>query len=540
MVLELPGLKHYQATGIERIEAHLARDPGVPVLCVGPCGCGKSRMMFELAERWLDRGKRVGILAHRQMLLEQLAADFEASDTPYTIFSAGYRYDETQPIQIISAPTMFARCFRKGSKSLPEVDLMLVDEAHQQTGRSAQAILFGAYNDGTIMDGYIFRGASVVGFTATPAMRSGLYGSLVDVGGYSLMRKEGMHQIVKVFSPDEIDVKGLRVSDTGELSDKQLDKIVRGNLAIYGSVFREYRRLNPEMLPMILFAPSVEASKWFAMSFCNDGIPVAHLDGEIIGMPRMDRPAGGDRLEWILSTPENREMLLRLHREGEIRGISNRFVLREAVNMPWCYHAIMATVMGGLSTYLQAVGRLQRFWPGYTHKILQCHGGHYWRHGSPNEDREWKIGDTNLSLGRARIEACKKGEKPEGIRCPKCHGWRVRGPICVHCGYAHQQSVRTVRMLSGRLKHMTGRVYKVLPDVDKVQQLWTQTLFSSSAHKRPVSSAVAIFRKKCDDAGLTIDWDKLRNRPPLPTSQQWHSEVNDVWPWLTRKRKGKK
>lgn len=532
----LPPAKPYQVAGIDRIEHLLSVDPLVPVLTVGPCGSGKSRMMFEISERWLARDKRVGILTHRQMLTEQLAADFEAAGSPYTIFAAGHKYDDAQPIKIISAPTMFARCFRKGSKDLPEVDLLLVDEAHQQTGKSAQAILFGAFTDGTISDGYTFRGTSVVGFTATPCMRPGLYGRLVDIGGYSLMRREGMHQIVKVFSPDEIDCKGLVANDEGNYSEKELERRVRGNNAIYGSVFREYERLNPSQLPMILFAPSIEASKWFALSFCNSGVPVAHLDGNIIGLPDMDAPVGGDRLRWVVSDSENRAALLQMHKDGIVKGISNRFVLREAVNMPWCYHAIFATVMGGLSTYLQAVGRLQRFWPEYTHKILQCHGGHYHRHGSPNEDRHWELGDTNISVGRARIEAIKKGKKPEGIRCPKCHGWRVRGPICVHCGFAHHQSVRTIRMLSGRLKHQTGRVYTEATNEDRVQRLWTSTLFSASSHERPCSSAVAIFQNKCKAEGLTVDWEKLRNAPPHPSSMDWHNCVNDVYPWLKRNK----
>jgi hypothetical protein len=494
--------------------------------------------MFELTERWLERDKRVGILTHRQMLTDQLADDFRSVGTPFSILSSGYRYDEAQPVVIMSAPTVYQRCFRKGTTLLPNVDLLLVDEAHQQTGQAAQAILYGAFKDGFISDGYTFLGASVVGFTATPAMRAGLYGRLVDIGSYSDMRRAGMHQLVKVYSPDEIDAKGLQANSSGDFSEKELEKRIKGSAIIFGSVFREYRDLNPQQLPMILFAPSVETSKWFAQCFCSEGVAVAHLDGELIGMPDMSKPQG-ERLIWMESSSENRKLLLEAHRDGAVKGICNRFVLREAVNMPWAYHAIFATVMGGLSTYLQAVGRLQRFWPGYTHKILQCHGGHYWRHGSPNIDRSWKIGDTNRSLGRVRIEEIMKGEKPEGIRCPKCGFWRMRGPVCTDCGHHHRQSVRAVRSISGRLKQMTGSVYVAPTQEDRVQRLWTSTLFSASAHDRPCSAAVAIFMRKAKEDGLVVNWDKLRNRPPHSDTVEWHWSVNDYYAWLKRNREKK-
>lgn len=534
----LPQLKEHQLRAHAATLEFLRADPVCPVLVVGPCGSGKSRLMFEMAEEYLHRGKRVGILTHRQMLTDQLAGDFRDAGSPYTIFAAGYKYDATQPIQIMSAPTVFARCFRKGTEFLPDIDLLLVDEAHQQTGAAAQAVLFGASKDGIVSDGYTFLGKSVVGYTATPLMRAGLYGSIVHAGSYSEMRACGMHQIVKVFSPDEIDIKVLKPNEKNEYSEKELEKRVKGSTAIYSSVFREYERLNPGKLPMILFAPSVETSKWFAQCFCSDGVPVAHLDGEMIGMPDMSRPQGS-RLVWIASDKDNRRELLAKHKAGEVKGICNRFVLREAVNMPWCYHAILATVMGGLSTYLQAVGRLQRFWPAYDHKILQCHGGHYWRHGSPNEDRNWNLGDTNKVLGRVRMEDILAGKKPEGIRCPKCNGWRMRGPICPHCGHAHEQSVRAIRMVSGRLKQQVGRVFVETPNKDRLQSLWNQTLFSASAHERPVCGAVAIFSRKAADAGLIVNWDDLRNRPPLPNSLEWHYSVNDYYPWLKRHKKNK-
>lgn len=453
-------LKTYQGVGIERIDAMLTEQPTSPILGVGPCGCGKSRIMYELAQRWMHRGKRVGIMTHRQMLTDQLVGMLTDSLTPHTAFAAEYKYDAKQPIQIMSAPTVFARCFRQAKVELPDLDLILVDEAHQQTGKSAQAILYGAFQDGHVVNGYTFRGASVVGFTATPVMPTPIYQRLVEFGTYSEMRREGMHSIVKVISPDKIDLRAIDKlgndrAKVGGYSEGQLERVIKDNAPIFGSVIQSYREINPQQWPMILFAPSVPTSKWFASSFCDDGVPVAHLDGEMIGMPDMQRSIG-NRLHYIPSTPENRRSLLEQHRDGEIKGVCNRFVLREAIDMPWCYHAIFATVMSGLSTYLQSVGRLQRYWPDYDHKIMQCHGGHYWKHGSPNEDREWSMADTDGSLARVRAGKLQKGEKPEGVRCGKCGMWRLRGPICPGCHHVQHQSIRAVRQVSGKLKYQMG------------------------------------------------------------------------------------
>ena len=365
---------------------------------------------------------------------------------------------------------------------------------------------------------------------------------MIEVGTYEDMRRERMHQLVKVFSPDEIDVSGLRANGSGDMSEKQLEKRVKGNNAIFGSVINEYKVLNPERLPAILFAPSVPSSMWFASSLCDEGIPAAHLCGKYIGWPNLLGPRGA-KLEWCESTQSARDELLQAHRAGEVKVICNRFVLREAVNMPWCYHAIFATVMGGLSTYLQAVGRLQRYWPDYDYKILQCHGGHYWRHGSPNENRTWELGKTNRELGYARMEACAKGERLEGIRCPKCGGWRLRGPVCLHCGHAHTDSFRAVRQLGGRLKIQRGRVYTEAPPSEgqrSASTIWRRTLWGCAKAGRPFSSACSLFAIRAKEAGLKFEWSKLPNPPPLPSSRDYHRTVAEVYPWFARNKQPKR
>lgn len=527
-------LKGYQTQAIQRIGEMREEKRGSPILSVAPCGAGKSLIMERLIELELAMGGEVVLLAHRNMLIDQLSRDFEKAGMPYTVMGRGHKYDPTQPIKIVSLQMMFSRCVGKATMDFPKATLVLVDEAHAQVADTFRAIIFGSTNGSSVQAGLIPRGADVVGFTATPLLsRQGVYGRMLQICNYSDLRKEQMHQLIRVYSPDEIDTSKLKQNAAGEYSDKQLEGRA---MVIYGSAYREYNVLNPNQLPSILYAPSVQTSRWFAERFTENGISAAHIDGMHCLIPD---GTGGHRQ--CKADGEARQDILDAHREGDIKMICNRFVLREAVNMPWVYHGIFATVMGGVTTYLQSVGRLQRYFEAYTTKVLQCHGGSVWRHGSPNDDRLWKLGDTNVSYSKARVEAIVKGEMPEPIRCPKCGGWRNKGPYCPHCGHAHKVSVRVVRSMNGRLKEITGRVFVAKSNEDKVQSLWTQNLFSAgkSSSKRPVSGAVAIFRNQCSNAGLTIDWSKLRNPPPLPNSAEWHLPVATVYPWTTKARQKK-
>ena len=500
------------------------------VLGVAPPGAGKSRCMFELAIREVANGGRVVIKAHRKMLLDQLVGSFQAAGMDVGVISPDYPANDAARVQIVSSQTLFSRAVQRGSISLPEATLVINDEAHQQCGAMERALMFGSFNGQTVQEGYTSMGVDVIGFTATPLMKSRIYTKLVEFGKYSELRRERMHQLIRVFSPDEIDVQGLSPNAEGEFSEKALEERV---MLIYGSVFDEWRALNPMQLPAILFAPSVASSRWFANQFNDAGVPVAHIDGESCLISE------GGKLVPYASTKENRDRILAMSKSREIKIVCNRFVLREAIDMPWLYHAIFATVMGGLTTYLQSVGRLQRYWPEYSEKVLQCHGGSYWRHGSPNEDREWRLGMTNKIAQKERIERIQNGEQAEGIRCPKCGMWRRSGPVCLNneCKHSHTQSVRAVRTIKGKLKAMTGQVYvKPTANVDEAQKMWTQQLFIGASKNLTVGQCVAIYFQRISKAGITTSINSLRNAPPDRNSPNWDLPVATVYPWTTRRR----
>lgn len=864
----LPPLKPHQLSGLGKIR-QARREGRVPLLVVAPPGAGKSRAMLELAIDEARRGGRTVIKVHRKMLLDQLVGNFAAAGITPGVISPDYTPEPEHKIQIVSAQTVYSRAVLRSTLDMPEAQLVITDEAHQQSGTRERAIIFGSFQNNTVQVGYANNGADVIGFTATPLMNGRIYKHIIELASYSELRACGMHQLIATVGPTEIDTQGLNLNRAMEYSEKKLEERVQ---IIFGDVYSHWQVLNPMQLPTILFAPSVPSSRWFANQFFQRGVPVAHLDGTHCLIP------DGGELKEYKSTREHRQQILDMSKSGEIKCIMNRFVLREAVdcldsetevlteagwrgvndhwhsetkvwtlnkntlnaellpingmfsrqrrpgermvtfksqhsdirvteghrihfkyfdpsikdahgttgrfsknwvvkparemvgrgdfvmpvsakkdsyqgvefsdswiellgwwvtdgstsmaaskpqifihqkkqrwipairamldeigvrykvwknkknvftfsirgadvwpvlgdflnkqgtpawdrfdrrqfyvlwkamcrgdgsvaarrpgeavtfnnltcgrkeladylmhlgvlrgarmscservsnlsgkkywavymkgsapfmasrptseksmdvefesgwiaetvwcvnndndtlitrrrgkvaiigNCPWLYHGITATVFGSVTTALQVVGRLQRKWPAYTHKILQDHGGIYWRHGDPNEDREWKLGDTAKQYSLDRVKKIQSGELPEGIRCPKCGTWRKEGEQCYGCNNKHKQSVRVVRQITGNLKRMTGKIYKASKTGDDRAKLWTSALFAGGRANRSVATAVKLYADQLAAKGMSIDWSVVSNKPPSPDSTDWHRSVRSVYPWTMRRK----
>lgn len=526
----LPSLKPHQSRGIAAVES-LRSQGRRAILAVAPPGGGKSRCMLELAKAEVSRGGRVMIKAHRSMLLDQLVGTMGEAGLNVTALAPGYEYDESAEVVVAMSQTLFHRAVRRGLIDLPDVSLILNDEAHQQTSKMERSLIFGSYSGSMVKEGYLARGVDVVGFTATPVMDNRIYGDLVDFGSYSELRACNMHQPVHVCGPDEIDTTNLKLARNQEYSERDLESRVE---VIFGSVEREYRKLNPTQTPTLLFAPSVASSLWFAQQFMAHGVSAAHIDGERCFVPSED-----GRLVEYSTDSSVRQAILDGSKSGDIKVVTNRFVLREAIDMPWLQHCIVATVMGGLTTYLQSVGRLQRFWPECAHKMLQDHGGHYWRHGSPNEDRIWRLGLTRAAAAKERVDKILRGEKSEGVRCPACGFWRKGGDVCYNCANVHTHSVRAVRSVSGRLKLMKGQVYRRPKNHGQSahQKQWTSALFAAAASNKSVAEAVALCSQKCRSKGIVMDWTKVTNKPPPVESADSRRAVRNVFPWTVRRKR---
>jgi len=457
----LPELWPHQKESVDKV--WLALQAGARRICVTtPTGGGKTRQMAELARVFLSEGKPVLLYANRRLLIEQLSRVLEELGFGHGVRAAGHAAEHGQLFQIASIQTEHSRVTVRDQYDHHHAALVLVDEAHVQTGDMFKKLAERHVREDD---------AAIVGYTATPIGLAEYYDQLIVAGTQSQLRACGAVVMADHYGCDEPDFRKARQTSqplAEAIPEKERTKAMM-RPGIFGRVWEHFERLNPDHKPTILFAPGVAESLWFAEQFHKKGVPVGHIDADGVWI-------NGETFE---ATPEVRRQLLAESKAGGIRVLCNRYVLREGVDAPWLCHCILACVYGSLQSYLQSGGRVLRAYPGLEAVTVQDHGGNWWRHGSLNADREWQLDwSPSMYAGiradrlrgkrckkcRARLtgpwcSACNTINEWEPALCPQCHRV-ITGRHC-SCGWTSkgEQRSRPVVSTTGQLKLMVGDIF---------------------------------------------------------------------------------
>lgn len=233
------------------------------------------------------------------------------------------------------------------------------------------------------------------------------------------------------------------------------------------------------------------------------------------------------------STQEARADLLKQSKDGRLPVITNRFIAREGLDLPWLSHLIIATVFGSLQSYLQAVGRVLRAHPGKDFATAADHGGNWHRFGSVAADREWRLGETNHMLVAKRADLMRMKKLPEPLRCPVC-GRILNYPACREehggCGWIASPGFKRSRPVvtaAGELREMEGDIFRPHRTYTKPDgaALWERMYHRSCTEKgrRTFRQAFALFAKENNWGWPDLRW------PFMPLSyDDWFNRVADV------------
>lgn len=500
----------HQSYALRELESAIRR--GERNICItSPTGGGKSRLIFEKIHK---TNTEVSLYTDRRMLLSQIAGGLDNEGIEYGIRAAGYEPALLRRIQLSMMQTEGSR--QGKSREVHAADLVVIDEAHKMAGDTMMSL------DAEHLE--LKPSRVKIGTTATPLGIGHFYDSLIVAGTNSELRKCGALLPANHYGPDEPDVKwiGKVQVDGGEcgIVNRRRNEFAH---RVFGRVLEHIPVYNPELLPMLLFAPGVEQSKWFAQELTENGIPSAHIDGSEIWVDDSE----------IEPTDDNREMIAERSKSGDIKCVCNRFVMREGINWPWLYHGIFATVFGSLTSYIQAGGRLLRncdSLPG--HVVIQDHGGNWHRHGSLNSDREWNLGYDDRICQGIRKERIQEKKEPEPIVCPKCNACRLSGPACHQCGHRHSGRVRSVLQKDGSLREMRGDIYREPRRIEKTEQTerdWVNRIRGIRNSKKETVVGMTFAQAEASFA-RDHNWQyPPRNLPEMPMSPaDWFRPVQKV------------
>lgn len=474
----------HQLRGVEDIVAATMR--GIRrILLQSPTGGGKSLMMQFLAKLYLEKGGKVILYSNRKMMVDQLSAGLSEAGIYHGVRAAGYEDEREHAFQVSSIQTEHSRVTKRKTWELHAAELVLVDEAHIQTGNTARELLRAHYD----------QGATIVGCTATPLGLAGLYDELVLAGTMAELRACGALVPAVHFGADEPDLKAFKKLQEGQDPSASQQKKAIMTPTIFGRVWEWYQRLNPQRKPCVLFGPGVDESLWFAQQFHAKGVRAAHLDGNDVWVDG----------NWFKSDQEVRKLMKDNHQAGEVKVVCNRYVLREGVDWPWIEHIILAFVAGSLQTFLQTCGRGLRGCPstGKKELIIQDHGGAWWRHGSINVDRHWELEYTDEIAYGLRAERLRAKKNPHPFRCPQCGRiWSI-GTKCLPawggCGFelGRQRMARPVVSIEGELKELSGDIFKPrrISRDSRGPAIWERMYWRSRTGKgeRSFRAAMALF-----------------------------------------------
>lgn len=321
-----------------------------------PTGAGKTVVFSALVKEWrgslvpgdwyLDRGKRVIILAHRDELVDQAIAKLRAVMPGVSVGKVKATDREVDAdVMVCSVQTLAPNV----GKLLPyamlaagPIGLIITDECHHAAAASYQKI-YDAFPD-----------ALQLGVTATMARGDGV--GLGKVWEDVVYRRSILWMISKGYLTDvrtkridlkELDLGGVKASrgdwQAGDLGQALMEAEADTAIA------RAYKEHAGDRQG-IVFTPTVQTA-WAACQKLNSaGIAAYAVSSET---PR-----------------EARQTAYEEFRTGRAQVLVNCMVLTEGFDAPWAEVAVIARPTQSAPLYTQMVGRVLRPWPGKKEALV--------------------------------------------------------------------------------------------------------------------------------------------------------------------------
>ena len=401
-------LRPYQSDSIESLRDGFKSGHKRQVLAAST-GAGKSIISLSILDAAREKGSKVMFLCDRRVLVDQFSRHLDRFGIDHGCYMAGHwRYRPYERVQVASIQTV------EKMGSWPAVDLVIVDEIHACMRASLKKFMT---NNPDI---------KVLGLTATPFHKEmGKYfTSVTNVITMDELVKSGFLVPFRVFVATEIDTTGVKVMNTGEWQQGELEK--RG-LSIVGDVVADYVRIAQEVFggprKTIVFSSGVAHGTELVNRFKDVGInavQISYKDDEEYKRQVLEDFAKPDTdIKIVVSS----DILTRGFDQTDVEHVVIAKPLRKAFSM-----------------HVQMVGRGARPHDGKKFCVIQDNAGN-WLRFQEDWEKIYSDGTKELDSGLdAKTRKEKTDKEKEAAKCPKCgHLWAGGSDTCIHCGYTREK-----------------------------------------------------------------------------------------------------
>tara|TARA_R110002126_G_scaffold89252_2_gene213400 strand:- start:12061 stop:13425 length:1365 start_codon:yes stop_codon:yes gene_type:complete len=377
-------LRPYQQQAIDSSRVCFNKGAKSLILCI-PTGGGKTVVFTTITKTAIKNGAKVMIICDRKELIKQAKWNLNRLGLFPTIIAPGHK-QTLNNCYLASVDSLVRR-------ELPQVDIIIIDEAHKQT---FDKIIIRYREEG--------QNPSIIGATATPK-RTGnqtslheLYDDIVEPVTIDDLLEGGYLVPCRTFAA-KADFSEVKVSGS-DYNNKALYAEFNKQ-RLYDGVIEKYKQF-AEGRKTLVFNVNVEHSKNMVDNFIEAGYTAKHLDG---------------------NTPDKlRAQILEDFAGGKFQILSNCSVLTTGYDEPSIECVILNRATKSLPLYLQMVGRGSRLYDNKQNFICIDMGGNAFEHGLWSDGREWPlVKKRRQSNGVAPVKICEACEAMNAASARICH-----------------------------------------------------------------------------------------------------------------------
>lgn len=478
--------REYQLQAARDIWRKLVIEDHRSCLLQAPTGAGKSLILQFFAEQMLKhKEQRTLVVAHRREIVLQTARHIRNAGVPCGIIMADMPYNPSRAIQVASINTLQSWVGR-GRIEVPDVGLLVEDEAHRSMSKMHQEVITG----------YLGRGAKVLGMTATPIRTDGVglgrtFESMVRTPGIGWMIEHGFLVPVE-YRVGIVPELGKVKLTAGDYNQAQLQDVMQQKLLI-GDVVENWLR-HARGRPTVVFCSGVKHSQGLVEKFGAAGVRAVHVDG--------------------YTKQEVRDEVAAKMESGEIEVVCNAAVYVEGTDIPCVSCIVLAQPTKSVGKYLQMAGRGLRPHPasGKRTCMILDHAGAVYAHGRVELDRPWQ-----LTQGKEMLDGVLKAKQKDKVRftCPVC-GTLHTGLTCPNCSSEIKLPSQAKAFLPATLVDLTQAEYDKLVEPKKES-------------KKPADRSKYTFEQKARTYAEILGYAKDHSKS-LGWCAHTYRDMFGVWP----------